>query len=63
MTQQSLTVVVVAHRLRTVRNADCIVVLENGAVAESGPHDELIHLENGIYKSMVERGTELLDES
>lgn len=63
MTQQSLTVVVVAHRLRTVRNADRIAVLENGTVVESGSHEELVQIENGIYKKMVERGTEILDET
>ena len=39
------TVLVIAHRLGTIRNADNIIVLENGKVAEQGTHDEL--LENG----------------
>ena len=36
------TTFVIAHRLSTVRNADCIMVLENGRIIERGPHDELI---------------------
>lgn len=64
MQQQSLTVVVVAHRLRTVRNADCIVVLDRGAVVESGTHQQLVSRANGVYRAMVECGTDdLLNES
>ncbi len=36
------TVLVIAHRLSTVRNADCIVVLNNGEIVERGTHDELL---------------------
>jgi ABC-type multidrug transport system fused ATPase/permease subunit len=42
------TVIIVAHRLSTVRDADLIVALDGGRVAESGTHDELIRL-GGIY--------------
>lgn len=45
------TVIMVAHRLSTVKNADCIVVLEKGKIAEMGTHDELKQL-NGIYSKM-----------
>ena len=48
-----ITTIVVAHRLRTVRDADMIVVIERGRVAEKGSHDELMKKENGIYKSLV----------
>ncbi len=43
-----LTVIIVAHRLSTVRDADVIIALDAGKVAESGTHDELIRL-GGIY--------------
>jgi len=43
------TALVVAHRLSTVKNADRIIVLDKGRVAESGSHDELL-AKNGLYK-------------
>ncbi|RTG84118.1 ATP-binding cassette, subfamily B (MDR/TAP), member 1, partial [Schistosoma bovis] len=46
------TVVVVAHRLTTVRNANLIVVLDKGVVRESGTHAELV-AENGLYAAML----------
>lgn len=48
------TVLIIAHRMRTVANADKIVVLENGSVAESGTPDEL-KKQKGIFAKMVER--------
>jgi ATP-binding cassette, subfamily B, bacterial len=52
------TVVVIAHRLSTVRDADRIWVLENGAISESGSHDELADA-NGLYAALwrVQTGT------
>ncbi len=52
------TVVVVAHRLSTVRNADKIVVLDGGKVAEEGTHDELTELK-GKYYELVKNQLEL----
>jgi ATP-binding cassette subfamily C protein CydD len=46
------TVLVIAHRLATVRRADRIVVLEGGAVVEAGRHAELMALD-GVYRSLV----------
>lgn len=43
---------VIAHRLSTIRNADKIIVLENGKVKESGTHRELLALHDGLYKSL-----------
>ena len=45
------TVIMIAHRLSTVTNADCIYVLSDGKIAESGRHSELISA-NGIYSRM-----------
>ncbi len=45
------TVIVIAHRLRTVENADKIIVLNEGKIAESGTHAELIE-KGGIYREM-----------
>ena len=48
---QGRTTLVIAHRLSTVENADRIIVLENGQIAESGTHDELLG-RNGLYASL-----------
>ena len=46
------TTIVVAHRLSTIRNADEILVVFNGKIIEQGSHDELITIENGVYKNL-----------
>ncbi|MCU7693720.1 ABC transporter ATP-binding protein [Haoranjiania flava] len=51
---QNRTSIVIAHRLSTIRNADEIVVLDKGMIVERGNHDELIRIENGRYKRLVE---------
>ena len=52
------TVVVVAHRLSTVKNADQIIVLENGEIVEKGKHEELISIK-GKYFELVKNQLEL----
>ncbi len=48
------TTLVIAHRLSTVRDADRVVVLDQGAVQEQGTHDELL-ARDGLYRRLVER--------
>lgn len=48
------TTIVVAHRLSTIKNADNILVIDNGQVKESGTHQELMKKPNGIYKHLYE---------
>jgi subfamily B ATP-binding cassette protein MsbA len=50
--QGEKTLILIAHRLSTVRNADCIYVLGDGRVLEAGSHDTLI-AGNGLYANMV----------
>lgn len=46
------TSIVIAHRLSTIRKADRILVIDSGRIAEEGTHDELILIENGIYRNL-----------
>ncbi|HSN49420.1 MAG TPA: ATP-binding cassette domain-containing protein, partial [Flavobacterium sp.] len=49
---QGRTSIIIAHRLSTIRSADQILVLDKGVISEQGTHQELIALENGIYKNL-----------
>ena len=51
---QNKTVFVIAHRLSTIKNADRIIVINNGCLVEEGTHDELMSIENGQYKHLYE---------
>ena len=46
------TIIMIAHRLKTVRNADQIIVVDKGKIVQKGKHEELIEQE-GIYKNFV----------
>lgn len=46
------TSIIIAHRLSTIRKADKIIVIEKGKVRESGTHQELMQIENGLYRSL-----------
>lgn len=54
---QHKTVIIIAHRLRTVKGADQIVVLQEGRVAQQGNHEALLK-EGGLYRSLFELQTE-----
>ena len=53
------TTFVIAHRLSTIRKADKIVVIEKGTIKESGTHQELIALDEGLYKNLSKLQYEL----
>jgi subfamily B ATP-binding cassette protein MsbA len=50
---ENRTTIVIAHRLSTIQNADQIVVVEGGKIAERGTHQELID-HNGLYKRLID---------
>ena len=52
------TVIIISHRLLNVKNADTIYMLENGVIAESGNHNELM-LKGGVYKNLVDHQNDL----
>jgi len=46
------TIIMIAHRLKTVRNADQIVVIDKGKIVQKGKHDELVK-QDGIYRNFI----------
>lgn len=47
------TTIIIAHRLSTIKDADRIIVLQNGKIAEAGSHQELIQIEKGVYSNLL----------
>jgi len=60
---QGRTSVIIAHRLSTVRRADCIYVIKEGEVVESGTHDELVARPGGVYRTLSELQFDLSDQT
>jgi len=59
--RKGMTTFIISHRLTTLAEADVIVVLEDGKVAQMGSHDELVH-QDGLYKRIYTIQTALEDE-
>ena len=51
---QNKTIIMIAHRLKTVRNADQIIVINDGKISQKGKHEELME-QGGIYKNFVDQ--------
>jgi ATP-binding cassette subfamily B protein/ATP-binding cassette subfamily C protein/ATP-binding cassette subfamily B multidrug efflux pump len=47
-----VTIIAIAHRLSTIREADRIIVLNHGRIAESGPHEQLMQIDRGLYQRL-----------
>ena len=58
----NITVMVVAHRLSTVRDADTICVMKRGVLVEEGSHDELFARDGGVYADLVRRQANISKE-
>jgi ATP-binding cassette subfamily B protein len=55
--------IVIAHRLSTIQHADCIMALDGGEIKEFGSPNELLSIEDGLYKSLYETYFQTVDES
>ena len=55
------TVIAIAHRLSTLRQASRLFVIEHGRIAESGTHDELMEIDEGVYRGLVEKQRKALE--
>lgn len=53
---KSHTMIIIAHRLSTVRNVDRILVMDHGKVVEEGNYEELSQKENGMFAELLQSG-------
>lgn len=60
--QEGRTTIVVAHRLSTIKNSDLIFAFKDGGIVESGNHEQLMEIQGGVYKQLVESQTFKDDE-
>ena len=51
---KDMNIIIVAHRLSSIKNCDKIIVIDHGKIVESGTHQELVNL-NGKYKELMEK--------
>ena len=49
------TIIVIAHRLTTIRNADKIFVIDQGKIVQQGKHDDLVQDSQGLYYTLWEK--------
>lgn len=52
--EEQFSIIAIAHRLKTIRNFDQILLIEKGAVVESGTHEKLMKISNGYYKKLYQ---------
>ena len=57
ITHAGRTTIVIAHRLSTIKNSDKIIGFHEGRALESGTHDELLKVTDGIYQNLVHMQT------
>ncbi len=55
---ENRTTLIIAHRISSVKNADQIIMLENGKICEQGTHDELVNLKGKYYQTLLEQYSE-----
>jgi ATP-binding cassette subfamily B protein len=53
------TTFIIAHRLSTIRQADTILVINKGKIVEQGTHNELLTLDDGLYRNLLKLQYEL----
>lgn len=49
------TTIIIAHRLSTIKAADQVAVVDGGKIAESGTYEQLIQIEDGLFRKLVEK--------